>query len=254
MQLTFNQELLKNYRNASQKIRVVSEDWVSSYIYCPNCRYFPLKAYENNRPVADFYCPQCQEDYELKSTKNLRSEKIVDGAYQTMLARLQADNNPSLFLLNYDATAWQVLNFFVVPRYFFIPEIIERCLPLALTAQRGGWVGCNILLQKIPDSGKIFLVKNKEIVLPEQVLNNWNKTLFLKEKMPAKSWLFALLRTIELLGKSEFSLKDIYAFEAELKRLFPKNQHIKDKIRQQLQVLRDKNYLEFISPGHYRLR
>lgn len=56
MQLFFNQALLKNYRNASQKIRVVSEDWVSSYIYCPNCQYFPLKAYENNRPVADFYC------------------------------------------------------------------------------------------------------------------------------------------------------------------------------------------------------
>lgn len=145
------------------------------------------------------------------------------------------------------------LIFFCGAALFFILEIIERRLPLALTAQRGGWVGCNILLQKIPDSGKIFLVKNKEIILPEQVLKYWNKTLFLKEKLPAKSWLLFVIHAIEALGKSEFSLKEIYAFEAKFKRLYPKNQHIKDKIRQQLQVLRDKNYLEFLSPGYYRL-
>ncbi len=253
MQLFFNQALLKNYSSASQKIRVLSEDWVTNYIYCPNCHHQSLKAYPNNRPVADFYCPQCYEEYELKSTKNLRSEKIVDGAYQTMMARLQAYNNPNLFLLNYEATAWQVLNFFVVPRYFFIPEIIEQRLPLALTARRSGWVGCNILLKKIPDSGKIFLVKNKEIILQEKVLKKWNNTLFLKEKMPAKSWLLQVMRCLEALGKNEFSLKEIYAFEAEFKRLYPKNKHIKDKIRQQLQVLREKKYLEFLSPGYYRL-
>jgi len=30
--------------------------------------------------------------------------------------------------------------------------------------------------------------------------------------------------------------------------------HVRDKIRQQLQVLRDLNLLEFLAPGSYRLR
>jgi type II restriction enzyme len=31
------------------------------------------------------------------------------------------------------------------------------------------------------------------------------------------------------------------------------NRHIKEKIRQQLQILRDKGYLEFLERGRYRL-
>ena len=38
------------------------------------------------------------------------------------------------------------------------------------------------------------------------------------------------------------------------KKLHPDNRHVRDKIRQQLQVLRDHGYLEFVSRGSYRLR
>lgn len=58
--------------------------------------------YENNRPVADFYCLACKEDYELKSKKDTIGNKIVDGAYSTMIDRLQSDTNPNFFFLNYD--------------------------------------------------------------------------------------------------------------------------------------------------------
>lgn len=61
------------------------------------------------------------------------------------------------------------------------------------------------------------------------------------------------MRCIEKLGKSNFILDEVYAFENELQRLYPENKHVKDKIRQQLQVLRDKGYLEFTSRGKYRL-
>jgi len=61
------------------------------------------------------------------------------------------------------------------------------------------------------------------------------------------------MRCIEKLGRREFILDDVYGFENELSILHPDNKHIKDKIRQQLQVLRDKDYLGFISPGYYRL-
>ena len=42
---------------------------------------------------------------------------------------------------------------------------------------------------------------------------------------------------------NEFTNSDIYAFERELAALHPDNRHIRDKIRQQLQVLRDTGFL-----------
>lgn len=57
------------------------------------------------------------------------------------------------------------------------------------------------------------------------------------------------------LGSSEFTLEDFnIRFEQELASLHPKNRHIRPKIRQQLQVLRDRNVLEFLGHGHYRVR
>jgi len=58
---------------------------------------------------------------------------------------------------------------------------------------------------------------------------------------------------IEKTGKQTFSLQDIYAFEHELTAQHPENNNIKAKIRQQLQVLRDKRYLSFTSRGNYKL-
>jgi len=59
---------------------------------------------------------------------------------------------------------------------------------------------------------------------------------------------------VEKIGHKEFSLDEMYAFENDLSKKHPDNRHIKDKIRQQLQVLRDKGYLEFTSRGNYRLK
>jgi type II restriction enzyme len=49
-----------------------------------------------------------------------------------------------------------------------------------------------------------------------------------------------------------FSLRDVYAFAAHLEKLHPDNRHGRDKIRQQLQVLRDLGFVEFLDRGHYR--
>ena len=62
------------------------------------------------------------------------------------------------------------------------------------------------------------------------------------------------MKCVELIGKPEFELSDVYAFENRLSQLYPNNRHVKQKIRQQLQVLRDHGYLEFVSRGYYRLR
>ena len=61
------------------------------------------------------------------------------------------------------------------------------------------------------------------------------------------------MRYIDKLGRQGFTLDDVYTFENELSKLHPENKHIKDKIRQQLQILRDKNYLDFVDRGKYQL-
>lgn len=255
MKLSLDTKLAVAYKSQAQKARVFTENWVDSEIYCPNCGHLDIDKYPNNRPVADFYCSNCKEDYELKSKQDGVGTKIVDGAYRTMIERLQDSNNPNFFLLNYDLQNLEVLNFLVIPKHFFVPEIIEKRKPLAPTARRAGWVGCNIILQNIPETGKIFFVKNRQVEPKERVLAEWQKTLFLREEkeVSAKGWLLDVMRSIEQLGKDEFTLEDIYAFENKLSKLHPDNKHIKDKIRQQLQVLRDKGYLAFTSRGHYQL-
>jgi type II restriction enzyme len=255
MGLNLYSTLADKYHNNSQKIRVLTESWVNKYIYCPSCGN-DISEYENNKPVADFYCSKCNEDYELKSKKDKIGNKIVDGAYSTMIERLKSDSNPNFFFLNYDKHSFDVTNFIVIPKHFFIPDIIEKRKPLSPTARRAGWVGCNILLDTIPESGKIFYIKNGKEESKTKILDNWNKTSFLKESINSKSkgWLLDIIKCIDKLNKNNFNLSDIYQFEKYLKSKHPENNNIQAKIRQQLQFLRDKEYLKFESRGKYKLK
>ena len=53
--------------------------------------------------------------------------------------------------------------------------------------------------------------------------------------------------------KNEFTTADAYVFTRELEKLHPDNRHVKDKIRQELQVLRDTGLLLHIERGLWRL-
>ena len=254
MNLSFNLPIAQSYKSLSQKVRVLSEDWVARQSYCPSCGSQMVQS-SNNSPVFDFICPRCREEFELKSKKKFLGKKIVDGAYQTMIERLKAANNPNLFFLNYHPETFQVLNFLVIPKHFFVPDIIERRTPLSTGARRAGWVGCNILLNRIPQVGRIFLIKDKQVESKEKVQAVWQKTLFLREekKAESKGWLLDVMRCIEFLGKTEFKLADIYKYESMLAKQHPENRHIKDKVRQQLQILRDRKYIQFTGRGEYRI-
>jgi type II restriction enzyme len=61
------------------------------------------------------------------------------------------------------------------------------------------------------------------------------------------------MKCVEAIGRREFEIDDVYAFEKRLSHLYPNNRHAKQNIRQQLQVLRDHGYLDFVSRGNYRL-
>lgn len=167
--------IVTEYKSNSQKARIMTETWVGENIFCLNC-WNKIFHYENNKPVADFYCKNCNEDYELKSWKNL-GKKIVDGAYFTMIERLNSVKNPNLFFLNYDEKLC-IKNFVIIPKHFFIPEIIEKRKPLPESTKRAGWIWCNILFSEIPESWKIFYIKNWEIQKKKRFLKIGKKLYF----------------------------------------------------------------------------
>lgn len=253
MNLFFDTKLADGYKSPSQIVKILSESWVNNQIYCPNCGHLDIDKYGNNKPVADFFCSNCREDYELKSKKDRMGNKILDGAYGTMIKRLNSANNPNFFFLNYNLDSYKVLNFAVIPKHFFVPEIIiKRSKGLK---DRPEYIMCSIDLKLIPQSGKIFYVKDGHEECREKVLENWKKTLFLREKkeIKAKGWLLDVMMCVDKLGKKEFTLSEVYKFENILSKKHPENKHVKDKIRQQLQFLRDKGYLEFIDSGKYKI-
>lgn len=253
MNLTFNKNLADSYSSFSQIARVLTENWVKENSYCPNCGRDNISEYPNNQPVADFFCAVCLEDFELKSKHGKLGKKINDGAYSTMITRITSTANPNFFFLTYDKNVWKVNDFLIIPKHFFQPEIIEKRKPLAETARRAGWIGCNIDLQKIPELGRIFLVKNSVIAERRNVLETWNKTISLREKsIEAKGWTLDVLKCLDRIKSNDFTLDDVYKFEVELKAKHPDNNFVKDKIRQQLQILRDMNIIEFVSRGRYR--
>lgn len=254
MKLSLNLELSKAYTSISQKARVLTEGWVLNEVYCPSCGG-PVDNYDNNKPVADFYCKKCVEEFELKSKNGKIGNKVSAGAYSQMIKRISSPEKPNFFFMGYLDTL-SVNDFFVVPKHFFVSEMIEERKPLSETARRAGWIGSNILFSKIPKAGQIFYIEDGKEIAKEDVLEKWQKTVFLKKikKADAKGWILDIMNCIDVLNKKEFTLADVYAFENDLKVIHPENKNIKPKIRQQLQFLRDKDYLEFIGEGVYKLR
>ncbi len=46
-----------------------------------------------------------------------------------------------------------------------------------------------------------------------------------------------VMKCVEAIGKRDFQLEDVYAYENRLNRLYPEYQNVRPKIRQQLQYM-----------------
>lgn len=253
MNLEMDTEIGNAYNSNSQKIRVITEQWVNQNLFCPYCGNLNISHFENNRPVADFYCPNCAEEYELKSKGGSIANKVNDGAYATMLERIESINNPNFFFMHYGTSDMMVKNFIMVPKHFFSAEIIEKRKPLADTARRAGWIGCNIVLKQIPEEGRIFIVKDEVEQPMDAVIKKIQRTSFISQyKLEARGWILDILNCVNCIPDNEFSLNQMYQFADALERKHPENHHVKDKIRQQLQELRDRGIIEFKGRGIYQ--
>lgn len=253
MHLSLKVGLAQGYSSSPQQARVLSENWVANHLFCPNCGAPHLSPFENNRKAADFECLACRDQFEVKSGVRF-GRQIVDGAYHSLIERLQSADNPNLVLLRFDIHKQAVRSLDIVPRHFFVPEIIRKRTPLSDAARRAGWIGCNILLGSLPQAGRVAVVQDGVVIPKEDVVRNWAATRFLRSREAdvSKGWLIATMRIIERFGADEFSLTNVYKMEAELQRLYPNNRNIRAKLRQQLQRLRDFGSVQFLGSGRYR--
>lgn len=71
------------------------------------------------------------------------------------------------------------------------------------------------------------------------------------DDISARSWIMDVLNCVNQQPR-DFALSNIYEFEAEFSKSYPNNKNICAKIRQQLQILRNKGYIEFLGQGKYK--
>ena len=252
MILKFDTTLTEGYKSSAQRVRVMSESWLGNNMYCPNCGNPKIQHMTNNSPVADFQCDNCGEIYELKSKKGNLGKKIADGAYSTMIERITSDSNPDLFLLQY-SEQYDITALMLIPRFFFVPEIIEKRKPLAPTARRHDWVGCNILYHQIPDQGRIEIINNSSVINRSDVIESYKRIKQLKTKsLESRGWLLDVLNCVNDIKSDEFTLNEVYDYVELLQQKHINNNNVEAKIRQQLQFLRDKGFIEFLGRGQYR--
>lgn len=253
MNLRFDTSLSEGYKSASQIARVLTEDWLARNMYCPICGEVSIRRAEPNSPVKDYVCEHCKSQYELKSKKS-DSESfqatVADGVYKTMIGRITSLDNPSFFFMHYNR--YEVNNLIIVPKCFFTPSVIRKREALTSTCRRAGWEGCNILMREIPMTAKIPIIRNGVVLPVQDVVSQYHRVFNLQTKsVESRGWLMDTLYLVERLDET-FTLNQMYAFVEELKLKHPDNNHIQDKIRQQLQFLRDKGIIEFKGRGIYR--
>ena len=253
MQLSCDMRLADGYKSPSQRARVLSEGWFAKNAYCLACDADEVRQTRANTHATDFVCPKCSHRYELKAFERRPNGSLVDGAYDSMMQRVVAGTAPTLCLLE-RSKEWRIRSLTAIHASFLVPEVVEKRPPLGPSARRAGWVGCNIRLDRIASDGEVTVVNGGIVEPVTDVRRRFQRFLPLaKKSAEQRGWTLLTLCVVRELGKTAFSLRDLYAREVRFAAVYPGNRHVRDKIRQQLQILRDLGVLAFEGRGEYRL-
>lgn len=251
MNLQFDQKKAAGYRSPSQVARVLSEPWVQDNVPCPRCGG-QLQLFAAGTKVRDLSCMDCSEPFQLKSQKAVIKASVLGAAYRPTIDSLRAGNHPSLLLLHYDPDDLRVRDLLAVPRSALTATVVQRRKKLGHAARRAVWEGCVFRLDRVPDRAKLWVVRDSNPQSQATIMESWRSLESLSTRsFSGRGWLFDVLKCIEAL-QPEFSLADVYVFEERLARNHPRNAHVRPKIRQQLQRLRNASVVEFMGRGRYR--
>ena len=253
MNLNLELSAAKGYKSASQRARVITEAWAFENMYCPACTSDRLDKTRTGMEAVDFVCSGCDSQYQLKAISKPFGRKIVDAAYDAMMRAIARDQLPHFLLLSYDNTNATVKDLLIIPKFCLPKSAIEARKPLSSSARRTGWVGCNIVLDMVPPEGRINVINSGFISPKGKVRERFRLVQPLSDlSTKTRGWTLDVLTVLRSIKKSEFTLDDAYLFESALSERHPENYHVRDKIRQQLQILRDLGYLKFVRRGVYR--
>ena len=253
MILNLSTKPAEGYKSASQKARVITEAWTLANMYCPACTSSNLDKTRPGTEAVDFFCSRCDSEFQLKAMARPIGRKVVDAAYDAMIRAILQDRLPHFLFLSYNNIRLMVNDLLLIPNFCLSMSAIERRNPLRATARRAGWVGCNIVLDLVPPEGRIKIINSGNIIHRESVRKDFSNIEPLADfSFKKRGWTLDVLTVLRSLSKREFTINEAYSFEKVLSQRHPENRHIKDKIRQQLQILRDLEYIEFVGRGHYR--
>jgi HKD family nuclease len=106
------------------------------------------------------------------------------------------------------------------------------------------------ILEKVP--------KTQPIILPEISIQQSNEQVEVftggisSILASLQGWKREVFLCLQEINKSIFTLQDVNSFAPYLQNIFPDNNNIEAKIRQQLQILRDIGLVEFLGGGTYK--
>lgn len=251
MRLTCDVGIADFYKSPSQRARIISESWFATNGYCLACDADSLVRTTPNTIATDFSCAVCGHGYELKTFRRRPQKSLVDGAYGTLMSQIEAGLTPTLCLLERN-DIWRVISLVAIHASLLTPWAVEPRPPLREGARRTGWIGCNIRVDRIPPDAKISLIEGGVVHSKLDVRRKFRKYIPLSNlSAEQRGWTAMTLRIARGLGKPNFSLRHLYQREVEFAKAYPNNRHVREKIRQQLQVLRDLGVLTFKGDGKY---
>ena len=190
----------------------------------------------------------------MKSQSRPFAAKITDAAYKTMCQRIRADGTPNLLAMYYDRSNWQVNSLILIPRFAFSEAAIEKRRPARVQGRTKLWVGCNILLGRIPVEARLLVIENGKPVDPRRseepmlrVRKPWPRLIpgsaghwtCWPQFAPSESNRSLWQRRIHWKGKWPSSI--------------PPTGHVRQD-SPATQVLRDAGLLDFVGRGAYRMR
>lgn len=251
MDLQLDASLAEAYTSNSQRARVVTEAWGTKNLYCLACDERRLAAERAGAKVIDFRCKRGHR-YQLKAKAGLLGRTVTNSAYQPKVDAIQRGDAPNYLFLGYDRSSWTVVQLIAIPGHFLTLNAVQPRKPLSPTARRAGWVGSVILLDELPREGRIDLkaLSRDEARATFRRFDDLNK-----KPAETRGWLADVLRIVEQVAPQPgdaFDLAQLKGYTGQLAARHPKNRHVDEKVRQQLQVLRDKGVIAFEKPGKYR--
>lgn len=252
MDLRIPFDLAAGYTSASQRARIATEAWGARNLFCCSCTADRLARQTANAHVVDFQCPECAERYQLKSQQRPIGACIMGANYGKMMDAVLANRIPNFHLLHYRLPEEIVHDLILIPRFAISPSAVRKRRPLAATARRANWVGYVFDLTVVPDAAKIALVRAGTATPVREVRRQFAKIERVESLRPEqRGWTLDVLRCVEELPAPEFTTDDAYQFVGRLSALHPENRHVREKIRQQLQVLRDRGLLRSLGRGRW---